>query len=120
MNGNGGYSAAALGRVLALAIIPRAIGRNAKKPGLELRITLKSVQVLDNRQKNFLGDLLDIFSGEVGRQLENEPTRRGIMLIKKLVPGVSLALAAAGQQVGFGVRSHPMGNLKDRQEIASL
>src|SRR5205807_6598145 len=93
-------------RVLPLAIIARPIGSDTKQPRLELRIALEGMQTFDDCQKHFLTHLFDIFPREIGRELKDKSPCCRVVLIEQLVPGLSLAFAAALQQFGLWVGSH--------------
>src|SRR5260370_35443139 len=97
------------GRVLALAVVTRLVGRDAKEPGLELALALEILKALDHRQKDLLANLLGIFPREVVAELEDESSRRRIMKVEQLLPRLRLALAAAGQQPGFAGSTHAAG-----------
>jgi hypothetical protein len=85
-----------------LPVIAGFIDRDAKKPGLELGVSLERSEIFDNRQENLLADLLDIFPGEVVSKLGHEAGCGSIMKVKELIPGVRLASLAAIEQGGFG------------------
>lgn len=103
--------AAAFGRITAFAIIASFIGGDAEEPGLKLAAALKSLDVLDNGEKNLLANLLGIFTREIVGELENESGSGGVMEIEQFVPGRSVAATAATKQFGFAVRAHSVGSL---------
>ena len=95
-------TAAAFHRVLALAVIASLVRGDAEEPRLELRVPLKGVQALDDREENFLANLFHVFTGEVRRQLKHEPGGCAVVEIEERIPSLCIARFAAGQQCGFG------------------
>src|SRR5262249_27775006 len=63
------------GGVLLLAIVMRFVRGDAEQPGLKARVALKRSETLDDGQKSFLANLLDVLAREVRRKLENETSR---------------------------------------------
>jgi len=106
MQGNGDVAAAAFGGGAALAVIARLVGGDAEDPGLKLAAAVEGGQVFDDGKKDFLGDFLDVFTGKIVRQLEDEPSGGGIMAVEQFIPGVRFACAAAADQAGFRVGGH--------------
>src|SRR5262249_39380473 len=91
---------------LALSMVACLVGGNAEQPGLELALALKRADVFDDGEENFLANLLRVFPGEIGSELENEASRRGVVPIKQLIPGTRLAAPAARQQLSFRFAAH--------------
>src|SRR5206468_161244 len=103
---NRDLAAAALGRMLSLAIVPRAVERNAEKPGLKLAVALERVEAFDDRQENFLANFLHVLTREIESELKDKAASGGIVAVEELVPCLSVALAAAGQQLSFTLETH--------------
>jgi hypothetical protein len=106
MQGDGDVSAAAFGGGAALAVIAGLVGGDAEDPGLKLAATMEGGQVFDDGKKDFLGDFLDVFPGEIVGQLKDEPAGGGVMKAEQFIPGVRFACAAAADQAGFRVGGH--------------
>ena len=103
---SGGLAAAAFGRVLALAVIPRLVGGDAEEPGLKLAAAVEGIEVPDDGQEDFLANLLDVLAREIVPELKDKAPRRRVMPVEQLVPGPRLTTAAARKQVSFGVGTH--------------
>ena len=103
---NRDLAATAFSGLLALAIIIRFIGGNAKKPRLKLAFPVKGIQMLDHRKESFLADLFHVLSAQIGPKLKNESCRGRVVPIEQLVPGLLLPPAASRQQVALSLRIH--------------
>src|SRR5439155_11207244 len=103
---NRDLAAAALGRMLSLAIVPRAVERNAEKPGLKLAVALERVEAFDDRQENVLANFLHVLTREIESELKDKAASGGIVAVDELVPCLGLALAAASQQLSFTLETH--------------
>src|SRR5262245_35724068 len=90
----------------ALPVIARLIRGDAKEPGLKLALALEGFDILDDREKNFLANLLHIFPSEIASELKNKSPRGGIMPIEELVPGGGISPPATREQFGLGLLSH--------------
>ena len=73
---------------------------------MELALAVERFQVPDDRQKDFLADLLRVFPREVVSKPKNEASCRGVMPIEQLVPGRRLTAAAAREQLSLRLGTH--------------
>jgi len=99
-------STSTLGGVLAFTKILRFIGCNPENPGLKLTLTVKRIQVPDNRKENFLTNLFNVLGLEITSELEYKSTGCLVVLIKKLIPCSGISATAPLKQFTFNILTH--------------